>query len=232
MLSGLRRIQLGRLHGRCCHIHYSLQTYQRLPLLREFRIDNFILPCFTADFNSVIALCRNFSDFGVFGLQIPSDRRWHRSAALTSDGLLISSQAQPGRLMPMEKHALDRRIKSGQQCLAADRENFVFFVLLTGCGSMCGGSAIHDISSTHHYLQPQVVLQFAFAIQITSYWLIQIKTLNIKGNVFTIWYIIWYICIQAYFQVSNMNNSLLYREYFPSCYKQNRATILILRNAV
>lgn len=38
--------------------------YQRLPLLRESRFDNFILPCFTTDFNSVIALCRNFSDFG------------------------------------------------------------------------------------------------------------------------------------------------------------------------
>ena len=80
VLSGIRRIQAGRLHGRCCHIHYSLQTYQRLPLLREFRIDNFILPCFTADFNSVIALCRNFSDFGMFGLRIPSGCRRHRSA--------------------------------------------------------------------------------------------------------------------------------------------------------
>ena len=124
MLSSIHRIQTGRLHGRCCHIHYSLQTYQRLPLLREFRIDNFILPCFTADFNSVIALCRNFSDFGVFGLQIPSGCRRHRSA----DGPLISSQAQSGRLMPMEKHALGRRVKSGQQLLAADRENFKFFL--------------------------------------------------------------------------------------------------------
>lgn len=44
--SGIRRIQAGRLHGRCFHIHYSLQTYQRLLLLREFRFDNFILPCF------------------------------------------------------------------------------------------------------------------------------------------------------------------------------------------
>ena len=64
VLSGFRRIQTRRLHGRCCHIYYSLQTYQRLPLLREFRFDNFILPCFTTDFNSVIVLCRNFSGFG------------------------------------------------------------------------------------------------------------------------------------------------------------------------
>lgn len=55
---------------------------------------------------------------------------------VTADGPLISSQAQSGRLMPMEKHALGRRVKSGQQRLAADRENFVFFsVLLTGGGS-------------------------------------------------------------------------------------------------
>ena len=55
---------------------------------------------------------------------------------VTADGPLISSQAQSGRLMPMEKHTLGRRVKSGQQRLAADRENFVFFsVLLTGCGS-------------------------------------------------------------------------------------------------
>ena len=90
VLSGIRRIQTGRLHGRCCHIHYSLQTYQRLLLLREFRFDNFILPCFTTDFNSVIALCRNFSGFGVLGLQIPSGCRRHRSA----DAPLIGSQVE------------------------------------------------------------------------------------------------------------------------------------------